>query len=407
MRLDWLFLLLLLGVTTLPAFLLSYFLVGWVRRNAARLGLMDMPGERKVHMVPIPRGGGIGIACGVIGTFFAGICGVCAVNAGVFEDIVPESVRIYIPGLMSRLSDFSILLLGGVCLATLGAMDDRFGLSWKLRILIEFAVAYFVVYWQDLQFSLFIDIPWLATLIGVFWIVMLVNSFNMMDNMDALSAGVACIICIMLAFVLLVGSPDSGRSPQIFVASMVLALLGGLLGFLRYNWPPATIFMGDAGSYFVGYWIAICTMLSTYVDSRGDRPHAVLAPLCLLAIPIYDTLSVVMIRLRDGRSPFQADKKHFSHRLVEMGMSKQQAVMAIYLATLTCSLGALLLPRTDLVGAAIILAIVVCMLLLVGTIEGLIRRQSQSKSEPESKNSIVLSPSNSQIKARSEDQHEG
>jgi UDP-GlcNAc:undecaprenyl-phosphate GlcNAc-1-phosphate transferase len=165
--------------------------------------------------------------------------------------------------------------------------------------------------------------------------------------------------------------------------------------------------MGDAGSYFVGYWIAICTMLSTYVDSRGDRPHAVLAPLCLLAIPIYDTLSVVMIRLRDGRSPFQADKKHFSHRLVEMGMSKQQAVMAIYLATLTCSLGALLLPRTDLVGAAIILAIVFCMLLLVGKIEGLIRRQSQSKSESESSNSIVLSPRTSQIDARSEDQHDG
>lgn len=407
MRLDWLFLLLLVGVTTLPAFLLSYLVVGWVRRNAARLGLMDMPNERKVHLVPIPRGGGIGIAFGVIGTFLAGIGSVAMVNAGVFQGIVPESIRIYIPGLLSRLSDFTVLLLGGVCLAALGAMDDRFGLSWKLRILVEFAVAYFVVYWQDLQFSLFIDIPWLATLIGVFWIVMLVNSFNMMDNMDALSAGVASIICIMLAFVLLVGSPESGRSPQIFVASMVLVLLGGLLGFLRYNWPPATIFMGDAGSYFVGYWIAISTMLSTYVDSRGDRPHAVLAPLCLLAIPIYDTLSVVLIRLREGRSPFQADKKHFSHRLVEMGMSKQQAVMAIYLATLTCSLGALLLPRTDMVGAAIVIAIVVCMLLLVGTIEGLIRRQAQEGSGVNSVNSTGPSNTSGEIETRSESKHEG
>lgn len=381
MQLDWLFFLILICVTTLPAFLLSYWIVAWVRRNATRLGLMDLPNERKVHIVPIPRGGGIGIACGVIGTFLSGMVGVALVNSGLLKGLVPDSVQVYVPGLISRVSDFSVLLLGGVCLATLGALDDRFGLSWKLRILVEFAVAYFVVSWQDLQFSLFIDIPWLATVIGVFWIVMLVNSFNMMDNMDALSAGVASIICIMLAFVLLISSSDSGSPPQIFVASMVLALLGGLLGFLRYNWPPATIFMGDAGSYFVGYWIAICTMLSTYVDSRGDRPHAVLAPLCLLAIPIYDTLSVVMIRLRDGRSPFQADKKHFSHRLVEMGMSKQQAVMAIYLATLTCSLGALLLPRTDLVGAAIILAIVICMLLLVGTIEGLIRRQSKPKGE--------------------------
>lgn len=377
MRLDLLFLFLLVCVTTLPAFLLSYWIVGWVRRHAVWLGLMDQPNERKVHLVPIPRGGGIGIACGVIGTFLFGITGVALVDAGWLSGLIPESVKIYIPGLMSRLSDFAVLLLGGFGLALLGGMDDRFGLSWKLRILVEFAIALFVVTWQDLQFSLFIEVPWLSTLIGVFWIVMLVNSFNMMDNMDGLSAGVASIICIVLAFVLLIGAPDSGRSPQIFVASMVLVLLGGLFGFLRYNWPPASIFMGDAGSYFIGYWIAICTMLSTYVDARGDRPHAVLAPLCLLAIPIYDTFSVVMIRIRQGRSPFQADKKHFSHRLVEMGMSKQQAVKAIYLATLTCSLGALLLPRTDLLGAAIVLAIVFCMLMLVGSIEGLIRRQSE------------------------------
>jgi UDP-GlcNAc:undecaprenyl-phosphate GlcNAc-1-phosphate transferase len=132
--------------------------------------------------------------------------------------------------------------------------------------------------------------------------------------------------------------------------------------------------MGDSGSYFVGYWIAITTLLSTYVDARGSTPHAVLAPLCLLAIPIYDTISVVLIRLREGRSPFQADKRHFSHRLVDLGLSKQQAVWAIYLATITCSLGAILLPRTDWVGAVLVLFIVICMLFLVSQIEGILRR---------------------------------
>ena len=129
--------------------------------------------------------------------------------------------------------------------------------------------------------------------------------------------------------------------------------------------------MGDAGSYFVGYWIAIATLLSTYTGARSETPHAVLAPLCVLAIPLYDMLSVIWIRIREGRSPFQADKRHFSHRLVDMGMTKKQAVVTIYLATITCSLGALLLPRTDMWGALIVLAIVVCMLGLVAVLESL------------------------------------
>jgi len=204
----------------------------------------------------------------------------------------------------------------------------------------------------------------------------------MLDNMDGLSAGVATIVCGMLSLMLLMTSEESRGQPQLFVAAMLLVLFGGLIGFLRYNWPPASIFMGDAGSYFVGYWIAVSTLLATYVDARGTTPHSVLAPLCLLAIPIYDTVSVVFVRLREGRSPFQADKRHFSHRLVDMGLSKEQAVVAIHLATLTCSIGALLLPRTDLVGAVLVIAIVVCMLGLVSVIEGLLRKTIPKPIEP-------------------------
>jgi UDP-GlcNAc:undecaprenyl-phosphate GlcNAc-1-phosphate transferase len=200
---------------------------------------------------------------------------------------------------------------------------------------------------------------------------MLINAFNMLDNMDALSGGVASIICAILS-IMLVTTPESEiGQPQWFVAAMMLTLLGSLLGFLKHNRPPAKIFMGDAGSYFVGYWIAIGTLLSTYPGARGDTPHAVLAPLCLLAIPLYDMVSVIWIRVREGRSPFQADKKHFSHRLVELGMTKTQAVATICLGTLTCSLGALILPRTDLIGAGIVLAIVLAMLALIAVLESL------------------------------------
>jgi UDP-GlcNAc:undecaprenyl-phosphate GlcNAc-1-phosphate transferase len=257
-------------------------------------------------------------------------------------------------------------------------MDDRYGLDWRVRIAVEFAVAAAIVYGLKLQLTAYIDLPWLTPILSVIWIVMLINSFNMLDNMDALSAGVAAIIAGMLALMLLTTTEPAQREPQLFVGVMALALLGGLLGFLKHNWPPASIFMGDSGSYFVGYWIAVTTLLSTYSGSSGQAPHAVFAPLCLLAIPIYDTLSVIAIRLREGRSPFQADKKHFSHRLVELGMTKRQAVGTIYLATSTCSLGALLLPRTDWIGAGLVLLIVLAMLGLIALLESLTSKKSSS-----------------------------
>ena len=133
--------------------------------------------------------------------------------------------------------------------------------------------------------------------------------------------------------------------------------------------------MGDAGSYLIGYLLAIATLTATFAG--GDVPrHAILAPLCVLAVPLYDTATVIWIRLRQGRSPFVGDKSHFSHRLVELGMTKTQAVLTIYLATATCGLGAFLLHEVhDAVGAGVILLLVACTLVLVGILETAGRRQ--------------------------------
>ena len=355
----------------------SLLVVGWVKRNALRLGLIDLPNERKVHTIPIPRGGGLGIWLGVLSVFALGTLAVALANTWptLTEQALPASLLELIPGMWSKLGSIWLLLAGGSVVALLGLMDDRFGLDWRVRIAVEFAVAAAVVYGLKLQLTAYIDLPWLTPILSIFWIVMLINSFNMLDNMDALSAGVAAIVSGMLALMLLSSPEPAQGQPQWFVAIMVLALLGGLLGFLRHNWPPASIFMGDSGSYFVGYWIAVTTLLSTYSGAQGQAPHAVFAPLCLLAVPIYDTLSVIAIRLREGRSPFQADKKHFSHRLVELGMTKKQAVGAIYLATLTCSLGALLLPRTDWIGAGLVLGIVLAMMAWIALLENFTSRK--------------------------------
>jgi UDP-GlcNAc:undecaprenyl-phosphate GlcNAc-1-phosphate transferase len=360
-------------VTVVPAFLVSVIAVGCIARHAQRLGLLDRPNARKVHTNPTPLGGGIGIWLGVVAVFATGTLAtvVLSANPDLGKAWLPESITVYLPGLMSRIGSIWFLILAGTILMVLGLLDDRYGLDWRLRLGIELGVASAVVYGQHLQLTAYINAPWLTSILSVFWIVMLINAFNMLDNMDALSGGVASIICAMLS-IMLVTTPESEiGQPQWFVAAMMLTLLGSLLGFLKHNRPPAKIFMGDAGSYFVGYWIAIGTLLSTYPGARGDTPHAVLAPLCLLAIPIYDMVSVIWIRVREGRSPFQADKKHFSHRLVELGMTKTQAVATICLATLTCSLGALILPRTDLIGAGIVLAIVLAMLALIAVLESL------------------------------------
>ena len=359
--------------TVFPAFLISVFAVGLVKRFVVTLGLLDEPNARKVHKVPIPLGGGLGIWLGVVGTFLLGtiVLYLLRTNEQLARELVPTRLQPHLPGLMSRAGQIWLLLGGGTILAILGLLDDRFSLDWRARLAVEFLVAGFVVYLQNLQLTAFIGIPWLTGILSVIWIVMLINSFNMLDNMDALSGGVAAIICGMFAMMLIVNPDPVQGQPQLFVAAMLLVLLGSLLGFLKHNWPPATIFMGDAGSYFVGYWIAIGSLLSTYAGAKGLTPHAVLAPLCVLAIPLYDMVSVIWIRVREGRSPFQADKRHFSHRLVDLGMTKKQAVVTIYLATITCSLGALLLPRTDIWGAAIVVAIVLCMLALVGVLESL------------------------------------
>jgi UDP-GlcNAc:undecaprenyl-phosphate GlcNAc-1-phosphate transferase len=208
----------------------------------------------------------------------------------------------------------------------------------------------------------------LTATLSVLWIVGLVNSFNMLDNMDGLSAGVAAIAAAILAAALLQMPAPGAAEPQLFVAGFLLVLTGALAGFLWHNHSPARIFMGDAGSYFIGFCLAIATIMATFAGEGRPR-HAILAPLCVLAIPLYDTASVIIIRLRQGRSPFVGDKSHLSHRLVDRGLSKRAAVWTIYLASLTCGLGALVLPQVNTTGAVVIVSMTVCVIALIAILE--------------------------------------
>jgi UDP-GlcNAc:undecaprenyl-phosphate GlcNAc-1-phosphate transferase len=236
------------------------------------------------------------------------------------------------------------------------------------------AVAAAVVFGKSWKLTFFVDIPVLTNLLSVIWIVGLINSFNMLDNMDGLSAGVATIAAAMLAAVLLVAPDPENHGPQLFVAGFLLVLVGSLVGFLWHNRPPARLFMGDAGSYLIGFLIAVTAMLGTFAGGSLPR-HAVLAPLCVLAVPLYDTISVVCIRLRAGRSPFEGDKNHFSHRLVDLGLTKPQAVLTIYLTTAACGLTALVLHQVNTAGAITIVLSIVCLLAVIAILETTARRK--------------------------------
>lgn len=325
----------------------------------------------------MPTSGGLAIWLGIVLPLAAGYAAIVLAaqhDSGVSLGgwTLPQAVARHVPGILEQSHRLWMLLGGGTLLLVLGLLDDRFKLDWRLRLAVQTAVAVATTA-AGWRMSIFFDAPLLTHALSVVWIVGLINSFNMLDNMDGLSAGVATIAAMMLAGVMLLTPVHSSGEPQLFVAGFLMVLVGALLGFLWHNRPPARLFMGDAGAYLIGYLLAAATLTATYAG--GTMPeHAILAPLCVLAVPLYDTTTVVYIRLRAGRSPFVGDKSHFSHRLVELGMSKPQAVLTIYLTTATCGLGALLLHQVNMLGAAVILLLVACVLVLVAVLETAGRR---------------------------------
>jgi UDP-GlcNAc:undecaprenyl-phosphate/decaprenyl-phosphate GlcNAc-1-phosphate transferase len=303
------------------------------------LGLVDIPNSRKVHTRPIPKGGGPAIFVGwLFGTQCVGID---------FEDLC---------------------IWGGIGLliVVLGLVDDLRPLPWQLRLAVQFIAAIAAVFMlSGLQVNNPSSLdPFLFWPLAVFWIVGLTNAFNMLDNMDALSAGVAWFAAALFAL--------AGAS--VFPH---LLLMGSLTGFLLLNRPPARIFMGDAGSTFLGFFFGTGSL-----RFAGERPNAWALILCFLTIPWYDLISVVTIRLRQGRSPFHADKQHLSHRLVALGLSGPQAVGIICLLALGIGAGGLILFRIGEPASRWIWFYLAGCWLTLGAFECLTRKKRQPTIDP-------------------------
>jgi UDP-GlcNAc:undecaprenyl-phosphate GlcNAc-1-phosphate transferase len=344
------------------AFVLAAALVPVAGAIARHYGVFDAPGPRKVHERPTPRVGGVAVwgaftLVVLFGYFGAPVLSRLPVVEAYFATpvaMLQEAHRV--------LGKLVALVVGGTVVFVVGLLDDvlgkRFGPAAKL--VGQLLAALILVAGGVRTDFLMNDAA--NVVFTLLWVVGITNAFNLLDNMDGLSAGVA----LVASFVLLLNAWLLG---EFFISLLLVALMGSLLGFLVFNWHPASIFLGDCGSLFIGFTLASLTLLERYVSHASSSYFPILMPVLVLALPIIDTTTVVVIRLREHRPIYVGDSRHLSHRLVSLGMSRPLAVATIYLMSLGIGLGAVGLAHASRVQALLILvqalAVVAVVLILL------------------------------------------
>ncbi len=314
------------GVLILTA-LLELILANLFTHIAKKMNIMDKPNERKMHKEPKPRGIGVSF-------FIVYVIGLLLLHLlGVKTPFVSRYLL--------------WIILGGV-IFLLGLLDDIFNLNPYIKFGVQLAVALvFSIFIEKVTF--FIKVPAIQITITTLWIVGIMNSFNLLDNMDGLSSGIAFITTLIFAlFNFQIGNSS--------LSILFLLLSAVMIGFLPVNFYPSQCFMGDSGSLFIGYVISTLSVMGVYTSFSRLRHLPVIVPLLILSVPIYDTLSVIYIRLKNKKSIFVGDKNHFSHRLFNLGLSHKNAVLFIYLVTFATGMISLLITKVNWIGALILLA---------------------------------------------------
>ncbi len=333
------------------------------RTAALRAGFVAHPAPDRYHRSTIPLGGGIAIFATLACTILAAVIVARFLLAPGYLDWLGQSVTIHSPGFLSKIDQLLIILFCVSVLFVLGLVDDKKHLGPFLKLAVQFAVAIIAAALAHVRVEFFIHNRLITTALSVFWIVLIINAFNFLDNMDGLSAGIATIAsCILFT--------AAAISGQVFVGGLALLLIGTLLGFLVFNFPPAKIFAGDAGSLVVGFFVALLTVRTTYYHQAQSGPwYPVFMPLLVMAVPLYDFISVTLLRIKQGKSPFVGDTQHFSHRLKKRGLSDTQTVLTLYLATLCTGLGATFLYQVNLTGAVLIFIQTFLILTIIAVLE--------------------------------------
>ncbi|MEM9420488.1 MAG: MraY family glycosyltransferase [Planctomycetota bacterium] len=361
-----------------------------VRRMSELWGLVDQAGTEAHKLAllpgkrPIANTGGVALFCAIAWPMVGVLLGVWLVPSEVWEKLpgVGENALVtHLPGLQETTQLGGGLLVALAALHVMGLVDDRRALGAWPKLLVQLAVATGLVVLADVRVLSFLGNAdagggtlglGASILISVLWITVITNAMNFLDNMDGLAAGVGIVAGSLYLIATLIGG-------QWFVAGLAALLVGGLLGFLIFNFPPARLYLGDGGSLLVGLMLAVISVRTTYV-APGAEPgdpmvgpgtawYGVMMPVLVLAVPLYDFTSVTVMRILAGKSPFQGDHNHFSHRLLRKGMGKRKALSVILLSTLATGLGGVMLGRLEGWQAVVVAAQAMAVLTVLALLE--------------------------------------
>ena len=301
----------------LIAFLISVTVVLWtipdVKTVGLKFGIVDRPNARKIHKNPVVRVGGVSIFAGTM------VALLIVWRLGAFTNIPP-----------SEQLQIGTVLFGSILFFCIGFADDLLNLTAFSRLIMQFTVAAGCwvmgvrIDFLSVPFNGLLHLGWFSLPITVIWLVGMANAINWIDGVDGLAAGVSGIAAVVMLIVTLF-------MDQSAAALIAAALAGAALGFLRYNFNPAQIFMGDGGAYFMGFTLAGVGITGLV---KTTAVTAVLLPYVILAVPILDMSAVIFSRISRGKSPFVADNSHLHHWLLEAGISQRLTVLFIYSLTL-------------------------------------------------------------------------
>lgn len=289
------------------AIIISYLLTPLIAYLAKKLNFMDRPSSKKAHAHPTPLLGGLAI-------YFA------------FIASLSLTIR----------ADKSLIgaLVGGTVLMVIGVVDDKQGMAANIKILGQLCAAVIAsVFTVKMGLRVaFIKDPTIASIFTILWLVGMTNAFNLLDNLNGLSAGIAGISAFFFGIIAFI----HGNIP---VAIVSFALMGACLGFLKHNFPKAHVFMGDAGSLFLGFMLAFIAVWGSWKTSSVTTSLAI--PILILGYPIFDTALVTIKRILERRPIYKGGKDHSSHRLAILGLKKKRTVLVLYVISFSLGLAAL------------------------------------------------------------------
>mgnify|MGYP000562456625 CR=1 FL=1 len=348
----------------------SFIITAFGRRLAPKLGFLDKPlnEAHKRHEAPMPVFGGVTmfLAWGI--TLISGLA-----LSGTFHSLISSRIQEYLPGIQTLMPQLVLIASAAAAIMLLGMADDRWGLGAFPKFAGQFLICAIVAALGP-RITLFWENPFLTWGITVFWLLVIINAINFFDNMDGLAGGVVLIATALFTLV-------AGLRGQHFVATLGASTAGVVAGFLPHNTPPARIFMGDAGSHFLGLILGIQGTLTTfYMPGETQTGAPLLIPLLILGVPLFDLCAVIVIRLHYNRPLHIGDHTHISHRFAKMGLTRGKAVLLVHLLMFTIGAGAITLLWLPPAGTVIIFLQALAVLTVVSMLQSYTRKHEDDPS---------------------------